>query len=288
MYVVSKIVLDYIPPWVLLELRFIIGLVVLGIWAWYQKAWHIDKKDLFLLAIIGLVGYTGSIGLQFLGTDLSGASLGSLITSASPALISFFAWWLLRERLNTWKITSLIVATLGVVTVIGLPQQSMGSASFMGSWILFGAAITWALYTVLSRIQTQKYSSLTVTTWANSFGVLFTLPIASWEYVQSDVQLPTDPLLWMGVGYIGIISTALAFYFWNKGFEYMEASTGSLFFFVQPLVGSVLGYFLLNESLTWKFFVGAFLICIGIYFSTLDSRFVQPLSAKSKTNERGS
>ncbi len=273
MYVVSKAVLNYIPPWVLLELRFIIGLIVLAVWAWLNQEWRVDKKDLFSLALIGLVGYTGSIGLQFVGTYLSGAAMGSLITAASPALISFFAWWLLKEKLNVWKISSLILASVGVVIVIGLPEQSAQTSNiFLGNWILFGAAVTWALYTVLSRIQTQKYSSLTVTTWANVFGVLFTAPIAYWEYTRSDVHLPSDPWVWAGVLYLGIISTALAFYFWNKGFEYIDASTGSLFFFVQPLVGSVLGYLLLGEILNWNFFMGAILICIGIYLSNYKTR----------------
>ncbi|SEN31754.1 DMT family transporter [Lihuaxuella thermophila] len=273
MYVVSKMVFSYIPPWVLLELRFIIGLAVLAIWAWLNQAWQVNKRDLFLLAIIGFVGYTGSIGLQFVGTDLSGAAMGSLITAASPALISFFAWRLLKERLSVWKISALVLASIGVVVVIGWPDQS---PSFMGNWILFGAAVTWALYTVLSRVQTQKYSSLTVTTWANVFGVLFTAPVAYWEYTKSAVQLPTDPWVWAGVLYIGIISTALAFYFWNKGFEYIDASTGSLFFFIQPLVGSILGYLLLDEVLDWNFLTGAILICIGIYLSTYKTSSAHP------------
>ncbi len=98
MYVVSKVVLNTVPPWVLLEMRFVIGLCVLGAWAFLAREWKIDLRDVKQMALIGLIGYTGSIGLQFVGTHLSGASLGSLITSASPALISVFAWKLLRRK----------------------------------------------------------------------------------------------------------------------------------------------------------------------------------------------
>lgn len=279
MYVVSKVVLGYIPPWVLLEIRFLIGLVVLGLWAWKARTWQVEKKDLWMLSLIGLIGFTGSIGLQFVGTDLSGAALGSLITSASPALISLFAWWILRERLNRWKISALLFATIGVVIVIGVPGEVTGNtSSFWGNWVLFGAAVTWALYTVLSRTQTQKYTSLTVTTWANLFGVIFTVPIAGWEYVRLSVQLPSDPWIWLGVLYLGVVSTSLAFYFWNKGFEYMDTATGSLFFFLQPLVGSMLGFLLLDERLNWNFFLGAVLIGIGIFISTRDAKTSEGLA----------
>jgi drug/metabolite transporter (DMT)-like permease len=268
MYAVSKMVLTYIPPWILLEIRFVVGLITLGIWAVLKKEWKVHKKDLLLLALIGLVGYTGSIGLQFIGTDLSGAAMGSLITSASPALISFFAWLILKEKLNSLKIAALLLATVGVLIVADLSGISRSSSSIIGNLSLFGAAVTWALYTVLSRLQTSKYSSLTVTFWATVFGVIFTLPI-SWQDAQSKhFSLPHDVWVWMGVLYIGVISTALAFYFWNKGFEYIDAATGSLFFFVQPIVGSILGSWWLGEKLSWNFYVGAFFIAFGIYLST--------------------
>ncbi|MBA4603616.1 DMT family transporter [Thermoactinomyces mirandus] len=235
MYVVSKVVLETVPPWVLLEMRFVIGLVVLGIWAWYANEWKIAFRDLKAMALIGLIGYTGSIGFQFVGTHLSGASLGALITSASPALISLFAWKLLREKPDRKKVFSLVIATLGVMIVIGLPSDP-GSAPFIGNIILFGAAVTWALYTVLSRVQTLKYSSLTVTLWANLFGVIFTFPMSWWEWQAKNAKWPVDGEIWLGILYLGIISTALAFYFWNKGFQYIDTSAGSLFFFFQPIV----------------------------------------------------
>jgi drug/metabolite transporter (DMT)-like permease len=280
MYVVSKAVMAHIPPWVLLEIRYLIALAVLGIWAWQKKEWKVDRQDLPMLALIGLVGYTGSIGLQFIGTNLSGAAMGSLITSASPALISLFAWKLLREEMNWQKWTSLLVATLGVLVVIGFPSGTASSSSFTGNAALFGAALTWALYTVLSRKQTVRYSSLAVTFWATCFGTLFSFPVALWEYMSKQVRLPADLWVWAGVLYIGIISTALAFYLWNKGFEYIDAATGSLFFFFQPLVGGLLGAWLLHESLGWNFFTGAAMIAMGIYLTTARrDRFSQEKSA---------
>ncbi|MEI4800963.1 DMT family transporter [Bacillus sp. NPDC077411] len=275
MYVVSKIILGYIQPWLLLEMRFIISLFVLGFITWWKGLWKIQRQDVFKMAMIGLVGYTGSIGMQFVGTDLSSAAMGSLITAASPALISIFAFYILKERLHINKITALILATIGVLCVIGFPSTNNQTESmYLGNIILFGAAITWAIYTVLSKVQTQKYSSLTVTTWSNLFGVIFTIPIVIWEQEVTPTDLPEDVWIWLGVLYLGIISTAVAFYFWNKGFEYLDASTGSLFFFLQPVVGSLLGFLLLDESLGITFLLGACLIGIGVYLSSKEKKIL--------------
>lgn len=279
MYVVSKVVLEKVPPWVLLEMRFVIGLVVLGVWAWYVNEWKIAFRDLKAMALIGLIGYTGSIGFQFVGTHLSGASLGALITSASPALISLFAWKILREKLDLKKFFALVIATLGVIIVIGFPAD-FASASFIGNIILLGAAVTWALYTVLSRIQTLKYSSLTVTFWANLFGVIFTFPISWREWQTKNTEWPMDGEIWLGIFYLGVISTALAFYFWNKGFEYIDASVGSLFFFFQPIVGTLLGAWLLNEHLAWNFYIGALFIASGVILSTTPINKKEPATVR--------
>ena len=59
---------------------------------------------------------------------------------------------------------------------------------------------------------------------------------------------PFPSAVWWGILYLGVVSTALAFYLWNKGFTLLDASTGSLFFFAQPVVGAVLGWLLLGES----------------------------------------
>ncbi|MBO9129748.1 EamA family transporter [Bacillus sp. 165] len=264
-YVVSKAVLEYLHPWVLLEIRFLLGLLVLGIIAWKQKSWHVKRQDIKMLALIAFVGYTGSIGMQFVGTHLSGAAMGSLITAASPGLISIFAIWLLKERLQLEKALSLFLSSLGVIIVVGLPSNE---TTFYGNIVLFGAALTWALYTVLSRTQTKKYSSLTVTTWASLFGVVFTAPIAIWEQSVLPTTFPASIWIWFGIVYLGVISTAGAFYFWNKGFEYIDAATGSLFFFFQPIVGSLLGWLILGEDLNWNFFIGALCICMGLILST--------------------
>ncbi len=268
LYVISAVILGSIPPWVLLELRVLLSIAVLGAVALARRNWRVLPADVPALALVGLVGYTFSIGLQFMGTARSGAALGSLITAAAPAFIAIFAWQLLGERLRPVKVTAIVVAFVGVCLVIGAGGSvTVGSDVRIGNLLLFGAAVTWALYTVLSRRLTQRYTALTVTTWGSAFGAIFTAPIAAWQWHSAGFILPTQPLVWAGVLYVGVVSTALAFYLWNKGFEYVDAATGSLYLFLQPLVGSVLGAMLLDEPLGWGFLAGAGLIAGSMYLA---------------------
>ncbi|MED1782744.1 EamA family transporter [Brevibacillus fortis] len=270
-YVVSKVVLEVIPPFTLLILRFCIALVVLGVFTVARKE-RVAKKDYPLLMVIAFVGVTISIAAQFLGTKLSTAHMGALITSASPAFIAIFAVWLLKERIHLKQAMGILLATIGVIIVIGVPDQADAQSSLAGNLILFVAAISWGLYTVLSKKATQRYSSLLVTTYVALFGIIFTSPLMFWELSVTSVSWQFGWDIWAGVLYIGMISTAGAFYLWNKGFELIPAGSGAGFFFVQPIVGAFLGWLLLHEHLGVGFFAGGAFIFLGVALSTLRSR----------------
>ncbi|MDA8335402.1 MAG: EamA family transporter [Peptococcaceae bacterium] len=53
-------------------------------------------------------------------------------------------------------------------------------------------------------------------------------------------------------------------FLWNWGFSRLPASFASLFFFVQPLTGTILGHFFLGEPITGRFLAGGLLIAAGV------------------------
>ena len=274
MYVVSKYVLDFIPPLTLVWLRFIIAFVVLyGILKLAEKKQKkkvtIRKKDWLLFAWIGFIGYFISITCQFIGTKLSDAHTGSLVTSATPAFMVIFAALILKEKLTARRLLSTIIATIGVIIVIGWDIE-IGSY-FIGTIILVGAAITWALLSIYVKIASIQFSSLVITTYAIFFSLFFITPFMIWELQAASIGTVNTYVI-LGVLYLGIVSTAGAFFLWNKGLELMDASIGSLFFFFQPIVGSLLGWLLLNETLSSNFFIGGILIICSVFITTFEKK----------------
>ncbi|HDX9686383.1 TPA: DMT family transporter [Bacillus thuringiensis] len=274
MYVVSKYVLDFIPPLTLVWLRFIIAFVVLyGILKLAEKKQKkkvtIRKKDWLLFAWIGFIGYFISITCQFIGTKLSDAHTGSLVTSATPAFMVIFAALILKEKLTARRLLSTIIATIGVIIVIGWGIE-IGSY-FIGTIILVGAAITWALLSIYVKIASIQFSSLVITTYAIFFSLFFITPFMIWELQAASIGTVNTYVI-LGILYLGIVSTAGAFFLWNKGLELLDASIGSLFFFFQPIVGSLLGWLLLNETLNSNFFIGGILIICSVLITTFEKK----------------
>ena len=115
---VSKVVLEIIPPFTLVSLRLLLGILTLAIVLAMRRLPKVSRNQFLQVVGVGFVGYGISLSLQFLGTKLSTAANGSLVTSATPAFVLLFAWLLLKEKITTRRLLALLLATGGVIAVI--------------------------------------------------------------------------------------------------------------------------------------------------------------------------
>ena len=262
-YVVSKLVLEVLPALELVWIRYVVALVALGLFAWLSgESWRIPRRTLPLVALIGIIGYFISIWAQFAGTHLSSAQMGSVITAATPAFMVVFARLLLKEPITVKKAISLCLATAGVLCIVGIGE--IGESTRMGGLILGVAAVTWALMSVLVKMIPSGCSMIVVTMYAILIATIAMTPLAVSQMQTEHFQVIVQTKIWGGILYIGTISTAGAFYFWNKGLQLVEAGSGGLYFFFQPLVGTLFGWIFLGEQVSFSFWVGSSLIVAGV------------------------
>ncbi|OFW78160.1 MAG: hypothetical protein A2201_06280 [Alicyclobacillus sp. RIFOXYA1_FULL_53_8] len=271
MYVVSKFVLTDVAPIALVWLRYVVALVALLTSALVTKqTWRLGRRDMGLVAAVGVIGYVISIWMQFLGTKLATAQLGAVITSATPAFMVLFARLLLGERITQRKIMSVVMATAGVVVVIGF--HGAGQNYQLGGFVLLVAALTWGLMSVLVKKVSENVSSITLTTYSILVATLLLTPSGLVELTHSNLAVLGHPSVWGGILYLGLISTAAAFFLWNRGLQLTQASSGGIYFFFQPLVGATLGWLVLGEQVGVSFWIGSMLIVIGVILTLRDAR----------------
>lgn len=263
MYVVSKVVLTVIPPLELVWLRYIIALISLIIMsAVTRQSWHIQKRHFPLIIAIGVIGYVLSIWTQFLGTKLSSAQMGAMITSATPAFMVIFARLLLKEKITLRKGLSIFLATIGVLCIVGIGD--FGKGYQLGGLVLGIAALSWALMSVLIKLIPSSYSQLVVTTYAILIATVIITPSVVSQIDRTQIHTLLQPAIWSGVLYIGVVSTAVAFFLWNKGLQMVDAARGGLYFFFQPMAGTLLGWFFLGEHVGFTFWIGSIFILCGV------------------------
>jgi drug/metabolite transporter (DMT)-like permease len=263
MYVVSKAVLDIIPPFVLLSLRLILGVTCLLLIILVNKRWALSRRRIFQALLVGFVGYGISLGFQFTGTKLSTASNAALVTSASPVFILLFGAWILKERVTRNRVVALLLASLGVLAVVDPRTLIFGGDEVIGNLILIGAALTWGLYSVLIKRLSHHGSVLEVSMYAFLGGLPLSMTAAGFER-ELIVWHAINGVVILGILYLGIISTALAMYLWNSALARLDAGIVALLFFAQPIVGASLGVIFLGEALSTGFWVGSALISAGL------------------------
>lgn len=269
MYVVVKVVVEIVPPLELVWIRYVIAVITLAVIGFCMKqSWRIAKKDWLIIFLVGLIGNTISIVTQEIGTMLSTAQMGAIITSTTPAFMVIFARFILKEKITIKKCFSIVLATFGVFVIVGNGQVN-GTQQLGGLYLLI-AALTWALMSVLIKKVPAQYSQIVITTYSSGIAVLLLTPLVLPRLNNLDLSSVLQPTISGGLLYLGIVSTAGGFFLWNKGLQLMNASSGGLFFFFQPIVGTFLGWLLLGETIGISFWVGTILIFSGVFIVIKD------------------
>jgi len=269
MYVVSKVVLEVIPPFALLATRLVLGIVTLGIVIALRPKVLVERRQLWNGFLVGVMGYGISLGFQFVGTKLSTASNGSLVTSATPAFVLLFAPLILGEKTTPRKVLALVVSTLGVMAVIDPRTAELSPILFWGNLSLLAAALTWALYSVLVRRVARNADILISSAMMLAGGIPSSLLLGAWEVQTQGIGEITMGVIG-GILFLGIISTAIAMSLWNYAFAVLPAAVASLTFFAQPVVGTLLGWWFLDENITPLFILGGVMIGIGLVISSTE------------------
>ncbi len=269
MYVVSKVVLEVIPPFALLTTRLVLGILALGIAIAFRPKVTLTRAQVWQIFMVGFVGYGISLGFQFVGTKLSTASNGSLVTSATPAFVLLFAPFLLGERTTPRRVMALVISTLGVVAVIDPRTAELSPSLFWGNLSLLAAALTWALYSVLVRKVSRSADLLTSSAIMLAGGIPSSLIFGALEIRAQGIGTITPGILG-GILFLGIISTAIAMFLWNYAFAELPAAVASLTFFAQPVVGTILGALFLSEKITPLFLLGGALISVGLVIASVE------------------
>jgi len=204
MYVVSKVVLEVIPPFALLTTRLVLGIAALGVVIAARPKAQMTRRQFWQMFLVGFVGYGVSLAFQFVGTKLSTASNGSLVTSATPAFVLLFAPFLLGEKITSRRLIALVISTLGVAAVIDPRTAELSPALFWGNLSLLAAALTWALYSVLVRKVSQTGDLLTASAIMLAGGIPSSLLFGAWE-IQSQGMGEITLGVISGILFLGII-----------------------------------------------------------------------------------
>lgn len=266
-FVATKILLAYVSPVEVMGLRFLVGLPVLYVIVVAKKIkFNFTPRDRWMVALASLI-ITAHFLIQITGIKYTSATNTGWIISITPLVLAVLSFLILKEKIGRKEIVGIAVASSGIVLLVS--RGHLGDLGWLksgGDWLVLASAHTWALYTVVTRDISRKYSPLTVT-----FSILLPSAVLLVGYmaVMSDwsrfVHLPMEPMF--SVLFLGVLSLAVAHWFWQEGVADMGAAKAGFFLYLEPLATTALAVPYLNEQFGLLTGVGGALVLGGVYIA---------------------
>lgn len=253
-----------VSPLTLALLRFATSSVALLV---FQRArafpGRIERRDWPRIALLGFLVIPVNQGCFLFGLSGSTASHAALLYALTPLVVLLLARRLFRETNLVAKVAGMLVAFVGVATILlegGLRHERR---VFAGDLLILVAVVAWALYTVLSKRLLQRYDPMTVTTWAIVSGTAFSLPaLAIPGAVPPLATVP--PAAWGAIGYLALGTSVIGYPLWLYALRHMDASKVAITSNTQPILTAALSWLFLGERFTPGFLLGAALILAGV------------------------
>ncbi|SDM44142.1 DMT family transporter [Bacillus sp. OK048] len=264
-FVSTKAVLGKLDPYSLLVIRFGIGALFLLLIVLMQRyRLLVSIKYVPHLMVLGILGVFVHQVLQATALLTIDASSAGWLISFSPIFTVILSILFLHEKMSSMKAIGMVLAITGVLIVsTSRSGQSFHIAMNIGFLLMILSTLNWAIYSVLLKSLKIPYPPIVVTFYMCLLGLILTTPFIirnkGWESLSLLNQSELAHLLFLGVFVSGI-----AYWYWAKALEVLEASKVSMFLYLEPIATLIAAVLLLNEKVFLISVAGGIIIIIGV------------------------
>ena len=227
----------------------------------------IDKKDIVRFILCAFSALAANQMLFMKGVSLTYPIHASLLLLITPILITFFAAWVLKEKITSLKLIGLFLGISGACVLIMSGESSPnGSDILLGDLLVIVSTVLYTIYFILVKPLMQKYSTMDVMRWVFTFGFIMILPLGWNEFDQipwNEFKLNEYLVLFM----IVIPGTFLAYIFNAYGIKKLSASTAGTYIYSQPVFAVIIATIFLRESLELYKIIAGIIIFTGVFLA---------------------
>ena len=256
-FVIAKPAMEYLPPFLLMGLRFTFVALLL-VW-WFPIPRGFLKKIFFA----SLIANTTQYSITYTGLSFIDASAAVLLVQTEVPFGVVFAYFMLKEKPTIRSLVGIAIAFIGVFILTGSPNLD---GKFIGvSLVILGSGI-WALGQVLVKPLSKKINPLALVAWLGLFSgpILITLS-AIFDGNPINYFKTTPFEIWMIAIYLGFFMQPITygcFYYVLKNnplYKVLPIVTMGI-----PPTGLLAAIFLLGEQPTKELFIGGAVIIVGV------------------------
>jgi len=224
----------------------------------------IEKQDLFRFIQLGLFGVACNQLLFFEGLSRTSNINAALIMTSTPVLVSGMAFLLLKDKLNLFQVSGIILGLGGAVILILQYSHVSGTSTAAGDVMVFLNAAFYALFMVRAKSLMKKYGTIQVIKWTFVFGSFFVIPFGAPDLANVQWDDFTPPV-WLSVFFVLFFTTFLAYLLNTFGLKHLSPSMVSYYIYLQPVIATLISYVVLQEKISLIHFIACILIFTGVY-----------------------
>ena len=268
---VSKALLDsWVTPMGYMASRSFFAAIIFWLIACFLPKEHVERKDLMVILFGGLLGFVISQSLTAWALDFTTPVYFSLIAALTPVGVMLMAALFIGEKITWIKVLGVILGIVGALLMLVKGWQAgAGKNDVLGIFLAILSVLTWAIYLIVTRKVSQKYSSVTQMKWVFLISAIVTVPIAMPEFGAQ--ALYSSAVNWEGIAEMAFLvlgATVLGYFLIPVAMKTLHATTVSIYTNLQPIVASMVAIFVGQDFLSWDKIVAAALVLLSAYIVT--------------------
>jgi drug/metabolite transporter (DMT)-like permease len=236
--------------------------LALSWWAGRGKP-PLTRRDVITIVGLGFCGYYLASFLDFAGLAYITASLERLILYLNPTLVLLLGFVVFKRRVTRAQLIALTVSYLGVLLVFGHEVSLAGAHVALGAVLVFGSAVSYAVYLVYSGEEVKRLGALRLTGLATSVACFFC--IAQFFILRPVSAMAVAPEV-IGLSILNAtLCTFAPVLMVMMAIERIGATMAAQTGMVGPLSTILMGVLILHEPFTAWVAAGTLLVLAGIW-----------------------
>lgn len=249
----------------LIMYRMLFALPLFVTMAWWASRGKpaLTRNDWLGVAGLGFTGYYLASFLDFVGLAYISASLERLLLYLNPTFVMGLGWLLYRRSVRPLQMLGMAISYGGVMLVFGMELSAQGADAALGALLVFGSALSYAVYLVYSGELVRRLGALRLVGLASS--VACVLCIAQFLLLRPMSAAAVAPeVIWLSI-LNASACTVMPVLLVMMAIERLGASLASQAGMVGPMATIAMGALLLGEPFTVWVAFGTALVITGIY-----------------------
>lgn len=225
---------------------FVVISLGLGLLIFRRNFFKIEKRDRWFLLLYGL-SLSLMNGLWTFSVAYNGAAVSTVLVYASPGITAIAGKFIFKERLTWIRILAVVASLIGCVLVARATDPEQWTLNAVGIIIGVGSAFSFTLYSVMGKIVFHRRINSWGATW-----YAFVIAMLVFAFTQTGdtvLSLGTHFDGWLILIVLAVIPTLGGFGLYTASLGYLPAGTANLIAVLEPVLTSILAFFLLGETL---------------------------------------